>query len=698
MSADLLFELGVEELPARAIAPAIAQGREFLVRHLAEARLPHGAVSTCATPRRLTWHVADLAARGADSAELVVGPPESAAYADGKPTSAFQGFARKCKVDPGALELVAHPEGKGGRYLGYRRTIPGALAAVILPELLGRLVSSLSFARSMHWVEGQTALTFARPLRSLVALHGDSVVPVTFGPVASGRVTRGHPFLAKRKLEATLRTADLIQYQDALRERFVLAAVDERKARIRAGLVAATTVVDEDLLDEVTNLVEWPTVVEGAFDPAFLALPGCVLTETMAKHQRYFPVVDAKNRLAPRFLAVINRGPASADVVRAGNERVLRARLADARYFVEVDHATPLEELARKLAGRSFHPRLGTLADKCTRLARLAPWVAERLGGDDEAQRLAARAGAIAKFDLASEMVAEFPSLEGRIGRVYAERAGEPARVALANEDHYRPRQADDEVPKDLVSRALGIAERLDDLVGLHAAGEAPTGSRDPHGLRRKALGLVRLVRTDAHPFDLALALAHAAAGHAPALRAGDATAPLAEFVLERARQLWLDDGRPHDLIAAAMGIGAHDLGLCHGRILGLVAMAREPWWGELAAIVERATNIHKREAAPAVEPGVDRLELPVERELAARLDARTPALAELARGRRWLEFARAYHEAFGEIVARFFVEVFVNVEDPVLRAQRLALLRRVGELFRANVGDLTLLSASKPA
>jgi len=717
--ADLLYEIGAEEIPAGYIEPALEQLARALARELDAARLSHGAITTAGTPRRLVVAASNVAERQADSEVEALGPSVKAAFdAQGNPTKAAEGFARSQGI---AVSDILRKETPRGIYCAARKLVKGRGAAEILSEALPKITLEISFPKSMVWLSaaGDRAQgrqrAFARPIRSLLALLGTEVVPFTLFEVASGRTTEGHPILCPGRIE--LRDADFESYRRRLRDHFVVVSLAERKAWIRGDVEKAlrrispsatiSTPVDrapyarpmleaaaeisreEKLLDEVTNLVQWPSVAVCGFDPAFLQVPAPAVEAAMMEHQRYFPVRDAAGVLLPYFLVVSDRGPEHEALIRAGNERVLRARLADAQFFDEQDRKVRLADRVEALRGVAFLKGLGNYFDKTQRLERLTKSVAEHLGLDDRDAAFAVRAARLCKADLLTEMVGEFPALQGEVGRIYALRDGEPPEVAAAIAEHYLPRSADGELPTGTAGRALSLAEKLDNLASCFAAGLIPSGSADPYALRRQSQGILRIIAESQRHFEISALIRDALNGlPEPHCRAETAVPQAMEFLKDRLFQMALDRGSPHDLIHAALAPGFEDLCDFRLRLDALRLLAAEPCWPGLVTAVERTYNISKAlpedvEVAPAL------FSEPLEKELWSRFETHRAEIERLQADRDYAKAGRRYADVFAEPLHEFFEKVFVNVEDARVRANRLMLLRRINRLFSAKFADL---------
>lgn len=668
MTAPFLFEIGVEELPASFVHGALDALPGLVRGHLADARLAHGDVRALGTPRRLAVWVDALADRQRDLSEQVLGPPARVAVADdGSFTKAALGFARKQGVDASALTIE---ETDKGRYVAFQREEPGRPAADVLPPLLERLVGEIPFRKSMRWGAGDVA--FGRPIHWLVALHGDAVVPARFAGIEAGRTTRGHRFLAPDAVEVPRADA----YVDTLRSVHVLVDPEERTRRMEEALEAAARdlggelVPDPFLVGECASLVEAPHVVPGGFDEAFLALPEGVVVSVMRDHQRYFAVRGSGgDRLLPAYLNVVNTAldPAT---IRRGNDRVLRARLADARFFVEEDRKRSLASRVDDLRAVVFQSKLGTLHDKAERIAALAPTLAPG------AEAAAAEAARLAKADLTTLIVGEFPELQGDMGRFYALADRVDGVAADAIRDHYLPRGASDAPPRDPVSAAVGVADRIDTLVGCFGVGLRPSGSADPYALRRAALGIVRTALEG--PIDVRLGdLVRAARAAYPAgVLATDAAAlerDLDEFFRARLRAAFAEK---HDTEVVDACLGAWDgqsVRDLAARVRAVEAFQTLPAYESLLVAFKRTYNIAAD--APPGEPDPGRFEAPEERALAERFDALKPRVRSAVEAGDYETALRTVADELREPIDAFFDAVFVMVDDEDLKANRLRLL-----------------------
>jgi glycyl-tRNA synthetase beta chain len=645
--------------------------------------------------------------RQPDSHTETLGPPRSVAYDPvGRPTKAAESFAAKHAVAVSDLAVISTPRGE---YVAARKLVPGRPASEILAEVLPRVIRELAFPRSMYW----TALRgtrFVRPIRWIVALLDEQVIPFSVGEVRSDRFSLGHRFLAPQPRIPILTAADYIA---RLRSGFVLVRREDRNRKIATELarLAARHHLrvhpDPALLEEVLELNEYPSVVLGSFDPAYLDLPEEILVTVMRDHQKYFAVEDRHGRLAPHFIAVTNSSGDSGGVIRAGHERVLRARFADARFFWDTDQKCRLADYYPRLAGVTYQSRLGSYLDKVERIRRLARWIAELwLGsGIREADILAAdRAAELAKCDLVTEMVREFPELEGAVGGLYAAAQGEPEEVAWAIYDHYRPVGLDDTIPRNLAGCAVAMADRLDSLVGCFAVDLVPTGSSDSFGLRRAALGIVKILLERRLPFSLSAAAAAAAAFFRdlpPKLEVSAAVeTQVLDFLHERARFVFRERfGYAYDEIDAVLAAGADDLVDAEQRIAALRSVRRTRNFEPLAVAFKRIRNILEK-AGPADGWRLDlvRAELlaePAERELQqarAQVAAEAGRLKKLGRYREALEVIAGLRP----VVDRFFDEVLVMAEDAAIRNNRLTLLSQLLREF-STIADFSEIATEAP-
>jgi glycyl-tRNA synthetase beta chain len=686
---DLLIELGTEELPPR-ILPRLEQAfADGLRTALGATGLAFGDIESFATPRRLALRVLAVADVEPEREVVRRGPAVSAAFdSTGAPTPAARGFAASCGVDVAALETI---ETERGFRLAHRAREPGRSATTLIPAVVGEAIAGLPIERRMRWGAGD--VEFVRPVHWVVLLFGDSPLPSDILGLRAGRLTRGHRFHAPGVIELA-RPAD---YERRLEEGgYVIPAFEKRRDAIRAMVeggaraIGGSALIDAELLDEVTSLVEWPQPVTGAFDERFLTLPREVLIATMQGHQRYFPVADSTGALMPRFIAIANLESRNPDAVRAGNERVIRPRLSDAAFFWKQDLARPLADYVPGLESMIYERRLGSLLEKTRRVERLARIVAGQAGFDVDA---AARAAHLSRGDLLTGMVGEFPELQGSMGRYYAAAAGEADEVATAIEEMYRPRHAGDALPATGAGTALAIADRLDSLVGIFGIGERPTGEGDPYALRRAALGALRILIDGRLDIDLEALLSRAADNYAGAIDGPRAATEVFEFMLERLRSLYVENGTAADVFDAVVATRPSRPYDFDARIRAVEAFRRLPAAQSLASANKRIGNILRKAPRPP-RPGVERdlLTEPAELTLATALAEASEAIEPMIRGGNY-EHALARLAELREHVDRFFDEVLVMCDDAAIRDNRLALLAGMHRQFM-RIADVSKLQS----
>ncbi len=693
--AHLLFEIGSEEIPAGFVPPALRQLEADLAKALGDARLAHGEVKAVGTPRRLCVWARDVEPKQPDATTEALGPSVQAAFdAEGKPTAAALGFARSQGVEVEALERAQTPKGER---LAARKVVKGQRAEKVLPELLERLVAGLKFKKAMRWRD--ETVTFARPMRWMAALYGGKLVKVRYGDIASSVVTYGHRFKAPKAIPLK---GTLEDYLAKLRKAFVVADPAERRSQIEKALTAAarraggTIRPDEPLLEQVTYLVEHPTAVAGEFEASNLTLPPEVVISEQRNHQRYFAVLDGAGKLTNRFVAVSGTPVKDPKVARNGYQRVLRARLADARFFFEEDRKLRLEERVTDLGRRTYQAKLGTELERVERLERIATTLADALGLGDRREQ-AQRAARLCKADLGTGMVGEFPELQGIMGGHYARLDGEPADVADAIEDHYKPVGASEDMPRGDVGALVGLADRLHQLVGIIGVGEKATGAADPFGLRRAAIGILRLVQARGYHLSLRGAVdaaLEALRGRLP----GDGAAvkgQVLDFLRGRIKALWGEEFDV-DLVEAVLSAGFDDLVDARRRLEALAEVKRRPDFVPLAVAFKRVANIQeKAQGVSAASLDVSLLREEAERHLASEVGRVGAEVVSLRERRDYPAVLRAVAE-LKPAVDRFFDEVLVMAEDPALRANRLALVKQVADLF-GDLADFRKIQAELP-
>jgi len=707
---DFLFEIGCEEIPAGMIAKAAVELKTILETHfvsnaLLEEKSAGAAIETFGAPRRLTAIVRGVRLKQEDITREITGPPKSVAYDSlGEPTRAAESFASKQGIPLSKLTIVNTPKGE---YVAAVQVVQGRPAIQILAEFFPQAIQAISWPRSMYWT-GARSPRFIRPIRWIVALLDGKVVPFSFAGVQSGNRTEGHRFLGKQNLPLTGPN----DYDSKLRENFVLSRPEERRRKIENEIRAISSRrslrahEDEALLELVTYLNEYPTVISGDFDPAFLELPDEILITVMRDHQKYFALESRNRQLAPHFLAVINLAHDPKGLVQHGHERVLRARFADAQFFWETDQKTKLGDHLPKLAAVTYESRLGSYRDKVERMRSLARWLAEQWfsAGIAEADVAGSdRAAELAKCDLVTEMVREFTELQGIVGGLYARAQGEPDEIAWAIYDQYKPLGLDDPIPRNLTGCVLALADKLDSLVACFAVGAVPTGSSDPFALRRAALGIVKMILERELPLSLSAAISAAARSlkeHSPKIEVSEAAQKqVLDFLQERARYILRDRrGFAYDEINAAFAAGADDLVDAVERVSALKAIRHTKNFPPLAASFKRIRNILEKSAGSK-----DRTQTTVRQELlkeAAELQLQTAAqrISEEAARRKKEKKYRQALEKISELrpaVDFFFDKVLVMHEDESIRRNRIALLGGLLKEF-STIADFSELGAEE--
>lgn len=689
MSHELLFEIGTEEIPASFIQPALDNLQRILSQKLTAHGLAFGEVRGVATPRRLAVSLNGLAARQPDRKEEVMGPPKKAAFdAAGTITKAGIGFALSRGAQAEDLQVVSTPKGD---YVMLVQENKGADTAALLPTILQELVLELPFKKAMRWGAGK--IHFVRPIQWLLALYGGKVVELTIdGRARSGNTTRGHRFHAPQAIEVS----GFSDYLEKLRQADVLADIEDRRSLVQqeitraAGPTGGTILADDELLDTVTNLVECPTAVCGTFAERFLELPREVLITSMREHQKYFAVKDDAGDLMPHFVAVNNTRVKDPQVTTAGHQRVLRARLEDAFFFFRADQSKTLAERVDDLAGVVFQAQLGTLLEKTSRIVTLTDFLAGLLAPDAKAD--ATRAALLAKADLLTSMVGEFPALQGVMGREYAKRQGESEAVALAIHEHYLPVRAGGDLPLGIAGALVGLADRIDTITGYFGIGKVPTGSADPFALRRQAVSLLAILQDRAWPLSLRAAVSQALAAYGAKVT-GDHEAVInqvIDFIRGRFTNDLTAQGVPAEAVEAVTSVAFDDVVDCRRKISALLAISDQPTFAMLAGAFKRVRNIIKDHGNARVNEA--QLVEPSEKNLYAALTT-TSAACEPFLVQRDYGSALKVILTMKEPVDTFFDDVMVMVEDEALRANRLSLLTGVSELF-LQVGDFSRMSA----
>ena len=705
-SKPLLIELGTEELPVKALPELARSFADGVAAGLAKRGVAHGAARCLYSPRRLAGLIDAVDLAQPEQRSEVLGPYLNIALnAEGQPTPALLGFAQKNGVDWSALEKIT--DAKGARFV-HRAVKPGASTAELLPAILMDAVAAMPIPKPMRW--GDHAHAFARPLHWLLMLHGEKVVDATLFGAKADLMSRGHRFHHAKPVWIS-RPQD---YIDALRAAYVLVDPDERRARVRSEVEAAaralggTARITEDNLEQVNCLVEWPKAVGCAFEESFLRVPQEALIGTMEANQKFFPVLDGEGRLTRHFIGIANIESGDEAEVRKGYERVIRPRFADAQFFFDEDLKQGLAAMNAGLAGVTYQQKLGSVADKVARVAALAESIAPKVGVD---AALARRAAGLAKADLQSRLVNEFPELQGIAGRYYAAAGGEPAEVAAAIDEAYMPRFAGDAIAPSKLGRVLAVAERVDTLAGGFAAGLKPTGNKDPFGLRRNALGLARTLIEGGLDLDLTALLLDAldrvrerVPSATGAVHGHHLDGELVDFILDRLRGYYAERGVPGPQFEAVAGAMRADgepgssrrvgsLLDFDARLNATAEFAKLPEAEALAAANKRIRNI-LRKAEDAIPAHIDaaRLSEPAEKALAESVEAAIRETDHALAVRDYVGVLRRL-AWLREPVDAFFDAVMVMAEDEGLRRNRLALLKRLSDRFLA-VADVSVLAS----
>lgn len=679
MAKDLLLEIGVEEIPSAYMTEALANLKENAVLKLSQARLNYQAINCFGTARRLALIVNGLDERQSDAVIENRGPKKTAAFdAEGNASKAGLGFARSQGVEFKELEIREHT---GLEYMYAVKKEKGAPTEEILPEILTEIIQSLSFPRSMRW--GIYHFRFARPIRWLTAVYADQLVELKIENVVSGMYTMGHRFLSPGRLEIK----NLADYREKLQENYVVLNQLERKDMISRQIkaVAATgggeAMENDALLNEVTYLVEYPTAFHGHFDPDYLEVPPEVLTTSMIEHQRYFPIFNKAGKLLPGFIGISNGTADNIDTVRAGNERVLKARLEDALFFWREDLKKDWDQIAGQLDAVLFHERLGTVGEKVIRLQKNAVSIAGQIGGIDLAA--VERAAFLCKTDLLSSMVYEFPELQGIMGRYYALEAGETPAISEAIYEHYLPRFAGDELPASLVGIALSLAEKIDHLTGFFALDIKPSGSQDPYALRRQAMGIATIMLDKQPDIDLEKTIGDAydnLTGVELVHSRDEVIGEVLDFIRQRLRGILTERGYSYDVIDAVFAVQGLDIADIEMRIKAVAEFKNLPGAEDFMVVYNRAHNLSKSWESDGINR--DLLQEDTEIELLQAVEKVSPIVKDSIR-----QFD--YTEALMQIIElrpyvdAFFDQVMVMSPDPEIKALRLGLLKKIADLCK---------------
>lgn len=683
---ELFLEIGTEEIPAGFIPRAMAEMEAMITRELTNARLTFGEVKTLATPRRLALVVRDIPAMQPDAEITATGPSKKAAYdAEGKPTKAAEGFARGQGVDVSELGSIVTEKGE---YLAVTKQVAGRPTHELLSEILPELVINIPFKKSMRW--GNLDVRFARPIHWIVALFDGVVVPFSFGNIDSGSVSRGHRFMAN----TTFPVRDFSHYLEECERHFVIVDPERRKETIRrethrvAKSSGGHLLPDEELLEQVTYLVEYPSAVMGTFSPDFLAVPKEVLITSMRSHQRYFSIVDEAGKLMPCFITINNTLAEDTSVVVKGNERVLRARLSDARFFFEEDKKVKLDERVESLKKVVYQQKLGTSFDKMERFKALAEGLADMLNPAVKVQT--SRAAWLCKADLVSGMVCEFPEVQGVMGREYALLEGLDADIANAIAEHYLPVQAGGELPASDIGAFVSLADKMDTICGCFSVGLIPTGAADPYALRRATIGIISIILDKGYRLSLSALI-----GQSLDLLAAKLNRPKAQIqdeVLEFFRGRFvnlLGNDFPGDAVDAAVAVGFDDLADVRDRVKALAEFKSHPDFAELSVAFKRIGNIIKDGTDAPVDPSLfqDAAEGGLYESFQMVKSSADVSIANNA----WLDALTEIATLRGP-VDTFFDKVMVMADDERVRFNRLALLTAIARMI-GKVADFSRIA-----
>jgi glycyl-tRNA synthetase beta chain len=684
---DFLVEIGTEELPPKALQGLSEAFSSALCHFLEQNQVHYNIANPFATPRRLAVLIKGVAIMQTERETERRGPALKAAFdQNGKPTKAALGFARSCKVEVTELDKL---ETDKGAWLIYRSTQPGKATASLIPEIIEGALAALPIPKRMRW--GDWPFEFVRPVHWVVILFGDEVIEATILGRKSGRETRGHRFHHPDPISLTQAS----EYAKVLeKQAYVMPTFTTRHERVRllveeaAADIGGSAVIDEALLNEVTSLVEWPVAITGAFDDKFLEVPPEALIASMKGHQKYFHVVNQDDKLLPRFIAVSNIESRDPDVVRAGNERVLRPRLSDAAFFWERDLKKSLASRLDDLKTVIFQNKLGSLYDKSKRVASVSGMIAQQLGSQ-ELQGI--RAAQLSKCDLMTEMVSEFPELQGIMGEYYALRDQETAGVAKAMREQYHPRFWGDTLPSTALGQALSIADKLDTLVGIFGIGQTPTGDKDPFGLRRAAISVLRIMIEGRLPLDVYQLLEAAQAAYPDNVLPAQACTQVFDFILERLRSYYQDQGVHFESIDAVLACRPTSPLDTDHRIRGIEAFRNLPAAESLASANKRIRNIlRKASVSFPDEPDQTYFNHGAERRLYDEMEAVSEKIAPLLKQGDY-QTALQHLASLREAVDHFFDNVLVMDEDQTVRINRLAFLQKVRHLF-LQVADISRL------
>jgi len=680
---DFFVEIGTEELPPKSLKTLASAFADNLSAELAKLELSHADVVWYAAPRRLAVRINGLAAQQADKVVEKRGPAIASAFdADGKPTKAAQGWAAGCGI---TVEQAEKLETDKGAWLLHKANVVGAATVTLLPEVVQQALAKLPIAKPMRW--GNSTAEFIRPVHTIIMLYGKDIVPATILGRVSGNQTHGHRFHAPEKV--TVNHAD--DYLATLRNAFVVADFAERKAFIAAEVAKTAAglngkaLMDDALLEEVTALVEWPVVLVGSFEQSFLQVPAEPLISTMKDNQKYFPLLDQNGKLLNKFIFVANIASKDPQQIISGNEKVVRPRLSDAQFFFNTDRKQKLEQRLDSLKTVLFQQQLGTLAEKSERISKVAGFVAAKIGAE---QAAAERAGLLSKADLMTNMVGEFPEVQGIMGMHYARLDGEGEAVALALNEQYMPRFAGDQLPTRLEGAAVAIADKLDTLVGIFGIGQAPKGDKDPFALRRAAIGALRIMVEKQLPLDLVDIIAFSQQTFGSKLSNAKVAEEVLDFMLGRFRAWYEAEGYSVDVIQAVLARRPTNPADFDRRVKAVAEFGKLDAAAALAAANKRVANIlAKVEGDIAATVNTALLQEDAEQALHSAIVAEQAYQA----GQHSYAEGLAHLASMRDVIDNFFDKVMVNADDAAVRANRQALLKQLRELF-LQVADISVL------
>ena len=697
---NLLFEIGTEELPAGYIRPALKQMESAITTKLQETNLIFNNISTAGTPRRLTIFVDEIAERQENIEEEVLGPSCKIAFDDNNnPTNAGKGFAKSQGVN---IEDLKVKETKKGKYCYVIKKQEGEKTGNLLPEILKWLTKSIDFPKRMVWNERD--VTFARPIRSFTALFGSELINFQLNGIKSSNTIKGNPYISSKETYGTgktleLKNADFATYKQALLNENVIVDFNERKTALKEKSSAILNKYnagfdDEELLDELTNLVEFPTAIECSFEESFLDLPDEVIIAAMKGHQKFCPVIDQNGKLHAKFVSVLNKAEKGAENVRDGNERVLRARLADASFFLAEDKKIPLYNRVENLKGMTFHGKLGNYLERTNRIVDLSAFIAEKIGLTPDLINDAKRAAYLCKADLITAMVGELPELQGTMGREYAINSGEPENIAYAIEEHYLPRFANDKLPETEIGTVVSLADKFDMVSGCFKIGLIPSGSQDPFALRRSVQGIIRIIEKTQFKISIDEIVRYALTLFPDQRQDNEDNKispinQIAGFVKDRLKQTFTDRGYRYDLINAVIATDFNDICALNNRLHNIAEISNEDYWNDLVSLVERTFNISKN-LVKETEIDETIMNEPEEKDLWQTFRENEKKIKSLIKNKDYKNASITYQKAFTKPVHTFFDKVFVNVDDEDVKNNRLSILRKINQLYSSNIADLS--------